>query len=142
MSITVVGRIKENTISEELIKRYIISYFRTDTRHSLLYEEESFYYKCNEFSFHIMWDNDREYPANIWDSDILNDEYSYSEIIMFTLNKEIDYDSAYKSILDFFIFLHGYILCDILVTSDVHDDICFISDNDILWSERLANAKI
>ncbi len=30
-------------------------------------------------------------PFNIWDSEILNHEYEYSQIIIFDLHKEIDY---------------------------------------------------
>lgn len=134
MSISVVGRIKEKRMNEELFKNYIISYFHTDIKENLVYDKDVFFYKCNKFSFSIIWDNDRKYPANIWDSDILNDEYEYSQIIMFDLCKEIDYESAYKCILDFFIFLHEKILCDILVTSDVFNDMCYMNNHKFLWS--------
>ena len=139
MSISVVGRIKEIKLNEELFKKYIISYFNTNMQHNLVYDKEVFFYKCNEFSFNIIGDYDRKYPANIWDSDILNDEYEYSQIIMFDLCKEIDYERAYKCIHDFFAFLHKEILCDILVTSDVFNDICYMTDHKYYWSDQWLN---
>lgn len=77
-------------------------------------------------------------PFDIWDSDILDREYEYSQVIIFDLHKEIDYIEAYKSIIDFFIFLNKQIESAILVTSDAHNDICYI-DQDIQWSESWEN---
>ena len=134
MSISVVGKIKEKKLNEELFKKYIISYFNTNMKQNLVYDEDIFFYKCDKFAFHIYFSKERVYPANIWDSDILNKEYEYSQTIRFDLCKDVDYEEAYRCIFDFFAFLHKKILCDILVTSDVFNDICYIKNDDILWS--------
>ncbi len=71
----------------------------------------------------IFFAENEEPPYNVWDSEILGDEFEYAQTIMFDLCKEIDYDSAYKRIIDFFVFLNEQIGSIILITSDVHSDI-------------------
>ena len=139
MSISVDGLIKCKKLQDELFRKYIYSYFIVDNSQDLKYENNYFVYKCDKYTFHIYFSKDRIYPANIWDSDILKKEYEYSNIIMFDLCKGIDYEEAYRCILDFFVFLHEEIQCDILVTSDVFNDICYMTDHKYHWSDQWLN---
>lgn len=43
----------------------------------------------------------------------------------------------YKEIIRFFLCLKEKINSDILVTSDVHNDICLLQDEVIIWSQEL-----
>lgn len=132
MSISVTGRIKEKKLNNDLYKKYILEY--PLFKNIMCIEDNDFTYIGKNFGYEISY-FEKKAPFNIWDSEILNHEYEYSQIIIFDLHKEIDYIEAYKSIIDFFVFLNKKIECEILVTSDVHNDICYINQ-DIQWSER------
>ena len=138
MSISLYGKIKKKKLNLDLLKKSISDYFLRDNGAKLEYNGRFFFYECKDFECDIYFGEDKKPPYNVWDSQILNDEYEFAQTIMFDLRKEIDYDMAYKSIIDFFIFLNEGIACPILVTSDVHNDICYI-DKDIRWSENWLN---
>ena len=138
MSISVYGRIKEKKLDIDLFKKSINEYFLSDNMGKLEYNSEFFFYECKDFGFDIYFVENEESPYNVWDSEIICKEFDYSQTVMFDLRKEIDYEQAYKSIIDFFVFLNKKIACEILVTSDAHNDICYI-DQDIQWSERWEN---
>ena len=138
MSISLYGKIKEKKLNLDLFNKNIYDYFGTDSTAKLEYNGRFFFYENKDFGYDIYFAENEKPPYNVWDSEILNDEFEYTQTIMFDLRKEIDYDLAYKSIVDFFIFLNKQIASDILVTSDVHNDICYI-DKDIRWSKRWLN---
>lgn len=141
MSISVSGRIKMKKLNSELYKKIISEY--PLYKKAINIEDNDFSYIGNDFGYDISF-IEKKAPTNIWDSDILGDEYEYSQIIIFDLYKEmervedINYNEAFQSIIDFFIFLNKEIASQILVTSDVHNDICYI-DKDIRWSESWLN---
>ena len=144
MSISVYGKIKEKRLDNDLFKRSITDFFLSYGRTKLKYNDGVFYYEGKDFAFDIYFIEDKEPPFNVWDSVILGDEFEYAQTIMFDLYKEIDrveeidYEGAYRSIIEFFIFLNKKIESTILVTSDPHNDICYI-DKDIRWSESWLN---
>lgn len=40
-----------------------------------------------------------------------------------------------RMVVDFCIYLRRHIECDILVTSDMHDEICLLKNQTIIWNE-------
>jgi hypothetical protein len=138
MSISLYGKIKEKKLDIDLFKRSIVDFFLSDSTVKLDYNGKSFFYENKDIGFEIFFSENESSPYNVWDSEILSDEFEYAQTIMFDLFKEIDYDQAYKSIIDFFSFLNKKISCAVLVTSDVYNDICYI-DKDIRWSDSWHN---
>ena len=144
MSISVYGKIKQKKWIIICLKRSIADFFLADGATKFKYNDGVFYYEGKDFAFDIFFIEDEEPPFNVWDSAILNDEFEYAQTIMYDLYKEIDrveeidYEGVYRSIIEFFIFLNKKIESTILVTSDPHNDICYI-DKDIRWSESWLN---
>lgn len=71
---------------------------------------------------------------NIYDSDIVNTEFEYHQLLIFELDKEDITVNFYIEIIKFFSFLGKEIKSRILVTSDAHDEICLLDDKNTLWS--------
>ena len=74
----------------------------------------------------------------MYDSNIINDEFEYAQLILFAIKKEEASIDIYKDIICFCIYLRGKIDSDILVTSEVHDDICLLKGKEIIWSKNLS----
>ena len=70
----------------------------------------------------------------MYDSNIINDEFEYVQLIIFDIKKEEATIDTYKEIISFCIYLNGKIDSDILITSDAHDDICLLKGKEIIWS--------
>ena len=73
-------------------------------------------------------------PYNIYDSDIINDEFEYNQLLIFELDKEDAAMNSYREIIRFLKHLSQEIKSRILVTSDAHDEICLLDGRNILWS--------
>ena len=86
-----------------MYKKYISEY--PLFKNIMYIEDNDFSYIGENFGYEISF-FEKKNPFNIWDSDILDREYEYSQVIIFDLHKEIDYIEAYKSIIDFFVFLN------------------------------------
>ena len=139
MSISVYGNIKEKKLNIDLFKRYVNEYFLADSMAKIEFTDGFYFlYECKDFRYYIYFGEEKKPPFNVLDSQILNGEYEFAQTIMFDLCKDIDYSMAYESIIEFFIFLNKRTGSDILVTSDPHNDICYI-DKDIRWSENWLN---
>lgn len=74
-------------------------------------------------------------PYNVYDSDIIGNEFEFLQLIIFDIDKESSSTDEYKEIINFCEFLNEKIDSSILITSDMHDEICFLKENKIIWSE-------
>ena len=81
--------------------------------------------------------SEKKPPYNVYDSNIIGNEYEYVQLILFDLEKENASIDEYKKIIAFFIYIKEKIDSDILVTSDIHDDICLLVENEVIWSKHL-----
>ena len=81
--------------------------------------------------------NEKKAPYNVYDSGIIGEEFEYAQLILFDIKKENASVDKYKEIIRFFLCLKEKINSDILVTSDVHNDICLLQDEVIIWSQEL-----
>lgn len=57
---------------------------------------------------------------------------------MFEIEKEEATIDHYKEIVDFCFYLKEKIDSEILVTSDVHDDICLLEGTEVIWSKDIS----
>ncbi len=140
MAICVSGRIKRKCIDEDLLERILVEFFspkgniiRENSGKCVTYEDIS-----DENKVTISFIDEKKPPYNVYDSNIINDEFEYVQLILFDIEKEKASIDSYKEIIRFCIYLKGKIDSDILVTSDVHNDICLLKEKEILWSENLS----
>lgn len=59
------------------------------------------------------------------------------ELLDLDIGKETATVDRFAKMISFCIYLYGKVKSEILVTSDVHDDICLVKAGEILWSEAL-----
>lgn len=140
MSICVYGRIKRKCINEDLLEGFLVEFFspksdivRKNNKKCVIYESIS---KKNKVS--ISFISEKKPPYNVYDSNIINDEFEYIQLIIFEIEKEEATINNYKEIINFFIYLKEKIDSDILVTSDVHDDICLLEGTEAIWSKDIS----
>ncbi|MGN0514095.1 MAG: hypothetical protein ACI4GD_07435 [Lachnospiraceae bacterium] len=140
MSICVYGRIKRKCINEDLLEGFLVEFFspesdiiRKNNEKCVIYEGIS-----NKNKVSISFISEKKPPYNIYDSNIINDEFEYIQLIIFEIDKEEATIDNYKEIINFCIFLKEKIDSDILVTSDVHDDICLLEGTKVILSKDIS----
>jgi len=79
--------------------------------------------------------NEKKFPYNVFDSEITNDEFEYNQLVAFDINKESATLENIQFILNFFIYIKKQVNSQILVTSDVHNDICLLRNEEIIYSK-------
>lgn len=139
----VCGRIKRKCIDEDLLKGIIMEFFLPDN--DIIIEKNKKYtrYKGirDENNVTISFICEEQSPYNVYDSNIMNDEFKYSQLILFEIKKEEASVDGYKEAVNFYISLKRIIDSDILVTSDVHDDICLLKGKEVIWAKDLYEYK-
>lgn len=140
MSICVYGRIKQKCINEDILERFLGEFF--SIRGGIIKKNDE---KCvtyegisNENKLSISFISEKKPPYNVYDSNIVNGEFAYIQLILFEIEKEEATIDKYKEIIRFCIYLNENIDSDILVTSDVHDEICLLKRTEIIWSKNLS----
>lgn len=143
MSICVYGRINKKCIDAELLEKYIVNYFSISNNFYKKRDEEVVTYEgiSGDDKLIISFVGENKPPYNVYDSDIIDGEYGYTQLLVFDIKKEESYIDEYKKIINFFIYIREKIQSDILVTSDVYDEICLLKE-DIIWSSNLCNKFI
>lgn len=138
MSLDVVGRINRKCLSRELLNKILIDFFAPTGDITVQFNGRSLTYEgfIDENILILFFVEERwSPPYNIWVSDILKDEFEFAQLLIFNLDKEYSTIDTYKIVIDFFKFLHSFIDSDILVTSDAHNDICLLKDEDVIWAQ-------
>lgn len=82
----------------------------------------------------ISFVNKKTFPYNIYDSNIVG-EYEYTQLLIFDIRKDLALKNEYRKIICFCIYLGNEINSDMLITSDVYDDICLLEKRNIIWSD-------
>lgn len=143
MSVCVYGRINKKCINEDLLEKIITEYFSFSDNVVRLMNKESVTYEgindCNKII--VTFVNEKKPPYNVYDSAIYDGEYEYMQLIIFDIKKEESYIDEYKKIIDFCIYIRDKIEGDILVTSDVYDEICLLKEKKIIWSSDYLSDK-
>lgn len=140
MSICVYGRIKQKCMDEELFVRLLADYYSSES--NIIREKNR---NCVTYEFVngkddviISFINEKRAPYNVYDSNIIGDEFEYAQLILFDIKKENASVDKYKEIIRFLLCLKEKINSDILITSDVHNDICLLQAEETIWSRELS----
>lgn len=138
MPINVCGRVNRNCIDEKLLEKAIVEFFSPNSALSKqIYENYVLYEGITDENKVIMYfENKKSSPYNIYDSNIINGEYEFTQLLLFEIDKQYAVIDTYKNIVEFCIYLRSKIQSDILVTSEVHDDICLLKEQEIIWAEN------
>lgn len=140
MSICVYGRIKRKCMDANLFERFLADYYSSESNIIREKNKNCVTYKVfnGENDVIISFLNEKKAPYNVYDSNIIGDEFEYVQLILFDIEKEHASIDKYKEIIRFLIYLKGKINSDILITSDIHDDICLLQGEEIIWSRELS----
>lgn len=130
------ARIKNKVIDEDELGKNIAEFFLPKntiivqkTKNRVIYDG---IYEDGKVKVYFI--NEKKSPYNVYDSGICNGEFQYTQLIIFDIKKEDASTYEYKKILNFCIYLKKKVEGDILVTTDVHDEICLLKEHDIVWS--------
>ena len=136
MSLDACGHIKTKCIDEDFLEENLKQFFSPKSDIIRSYNEKCVIYDgiYSENKVTVFFKNEAKPPYNVYDSNIINDEFEYVQLIIFDIKKEEATIDTYKEIISFCIYLNGKIDSDILITSDVHDDICLLKGKEIIWS--------
>lgn len=134
------ARIKNKGIDEDGLGKSIAEFFLPKNNIIIHVENNGVIYDgiYEDSKVVVSFINERKPPYNVYDSSICNGEFQYTQLIIFDIKKEYAFTSEYKKILDFCIYLKKKIGDDILVTTDVHDEICLLKEQDIIWSSNIS----
>ncbi|MDE5892149.1 MAG: hypothetical protein K2H45_04395 [Acetatifactor sp.] len=140
MSFSVCARIKEKCISEELLEKAIADFFQPPK--DILVRRDGMratYEGIDEDGVTVIYFNsDSRSPYNIYVSEITGGKFEYMQSINLDIGKETATVDRFAKMISFCIYLYGKVKSEILVTSDVHDDICLVKAGEILWSQTLS----
>lgn len=137
MSLYIYGRICKKNVDNQTLKETIVRFFsinkhiiEQNDRNYTIYENI-----CDDNEIILSFVNEKKPPYNIYESKITNCEFQYMQLIIFDIRKDKALKDTYIRIVDFFIDLSQETGSDILVTSDMHDEICLIQSKGIIWSK-------
>lgn len=140
MAICICGRIKRKCIDKDLLERTLVEFF--SPKNEIIIQNDG---KCvtyegfyDENSVTVTFISEKKPPYNVYDSNITNDEFKYVQLILFDIEKEKASVDCCKRIINFCIYLKEKIDSDLLLTSDMHDDICLLKEKEIIWSKELS----
>ncbi len=139
MSILFCANINKKSINNKKLKKFIIEFF--SPKHDLDIRKNGtnteYNYVCDENEIIIVFSSVDKPPYNIYDSSITNGEYEYEQSIIFDIYKEYGTTENFIKIIKFCIYVRKKIKSDILLTSDLHNDICLLKKDEIIWSDKL-----
>lgn len=138
MSICFYGRINKRCINEDLLEKFIADFFAPSNE--VVKQRNKGSVKFEGFSdddkIVMSFVNEKKPPYNVYDSNIIGSEYEYIQLIIFDVNKIESTIDTYKEIINFCIYIRKRIEGDILITSDVYDDICLLKKQEKIWPEN------
>lgn len=74
-------------------------------------------------------------PFSTYESNLYGGDFQYEQELIFCLDKSKVTVEVTRMVVNFCIYMRGHIECDILVTSDMHDEICLLKEQTIIWNE-------
>lgn len=142
MSVEISAKIKKDVFSVNIIKKSLSDYFNSPAKVDEIgensYKFTHFYENDDIILFFIYYNNDHHY----WDSLILKTEYSYCQSLVFDVSKFSDLSDNFKIVFEFLLELQKTYNSDMLITSNIHDEICYIDiDSKKIWSNNCDYVK-
>lgn len=124
MSVEISAKIKKDVFSVNIIKKSLSDFFnslvKVDKIGEYSYKFTHFYENDDIILFFKYYNNDHHY----WDSLILKTEYSFCQVLVFDVSKFSDIADNFKIVFEFLLKLQKTYNSDILITSNIHDEIC------------------
>jgi hypothetical protein len=136
MSLSMCARIKDKCFNEEQFDNLLLRFFNhtsTEKNGDEKCVTYSGYY--SQYGFIISFIEQKKEPYNIYDSDILDGEYIYNQVIIFDIDKNRDINTIYNTIFEFCCYIFKKVETEFLITSDSHGEICLIksSENELIF---------
>lgn len=130
MSICLYARINRKCLNQDLLDEQINRYINEKNKGT-----ECLYFKnmLNNGDINISFIEEKRPPYNIYDFSTCDKEFKYIQVIIFDIKKDLLSHDVYIIIIDFCKELREKILCNILITSDVYDEICLMKEGKIEW---------
>lgn len=141
MSVDIAAKIRKKIFSVDIIKKSLCNFFKCtvniDRMDQNKYKFTCFYENDDIILFFI--DNNK---YQYWDSVILNKDFPYLQSLIFDISKFSNLNKNFETILRFLIELQMTSICEVLVTSSSHDEICYINiDSKVIWSNNCGYVK-
>ncbi len=142
MSLCVYGQIERKVLNENSVETCLYHYF-SDGYEIIKENSDCTVYeiKNNESKTIVSFINEKKFPYNVYDSDIVNGEFEYHQLLLFAPCKEDATVHFYAGIMGFLECLSQEMKTRILVTSDAHDEICLFDAKNIVWAKNNASIK-
>ena len=137
MSFELYMNLRDKKITKSLLYETILHYFSLDMieMKGKIHDYVLLHHELSDIEFYLIND---EPPRNVWYSDILDERYYYDQHIMISvLNKENFIPEFVKYLINFFIVLNSRIEGEMLLTSDVYNDILYANKGIIKWSNSI-----
>lgn len=123
-----ISAITEKVFSLDIIEKTVSDFFdccpRIDVTGKSTYELSGFY-KNNDLILYFSESKTTKY----WDSIILKKEFGHNQNILFGVSKSPDLDISFNAAMAFFLEIQKRNKCEMLISSSVHDEICYIDKN-------------
>ncbi len=141
MSIEITAKIEKKILSADIIKQSLCNFFKCKVNMCRIDK--------NKYKFTCFYQNDDiimyycdNFKCHYWDSIILKEEYSYLQNLLFDVSKYSDVNKAFEIVLKFIIEVQKTYNSEIIITSNIHDEICYINgESKITWSDNYGYIK-
>lgn len=141
MSVDIAAKIREKIFSVDNIKKSLCNFFKCTVNIDRM-EQNKYKFTCfyeNDDIILFLIDNNK---YQYWDSVILNKDFPYLQSLIFDISKFSNLNKNFETILRFLIELQMTSICEVLVTSSIHDEICYINiDSKVIWSNNCGYLK-
>ena len=139
MSISIYARINKKCIDENKLEKMLVEFFKPVNAVTVYRNEKCTTYEelCKNNDMIVNFVYEKRTPYNVYDSKLCNGEFEYMQLLIFDIKKETVHIDQIKTIFNFCIFLKGNVKEEILVTSDVYEEICLLKENEVIWLNKL-----
>lgn len=141
MSVDIAAKIEKKFFSVDIIKKSLCNFFECTVNIDRM-DQDKYKFTCfyeNDDIILFFIDNCK---YHYWDSIILTKEYPYLQSLIFNISKNSDLAKNFEIVFKFLIELQKTCNGEILITSNIHDEICYINiDSKVIWSNNCGYIK-
>lgn len=140
MSVDIAAKIEKKYFSADIIKNSLCDFFECTVNIDRIDQ--------SKYKFTCFYENDDiilffvDYCSyHYWDSVILTKEYPYLQSLIFNISKHSDLTKNFETVFKFLMELQKTYNGELLITSDIHNEICYITDSKVIWSDNCGYIK-